>query len=207
MSGMIAPDALFFTPDDEANRLLAASPLALIIGMLLDQQVTMEAAFGAPLLLEQRLAEQCDAPLDAAAIAALPSERVEELFRARPALHRFPASMAQRTHALCAYLVEHHDGRAEAVWEGVDSGAELLARVQALPGFGMAKARIFVGVLGKRLGVRPAGWDEAAADWASIADVDSFARIGEIREAKRAMKAAKKPPVKPPKKAATKTRS
>jgi uncharacterized HhH-GPD family protein len=100
--------------------------------------------------------------------------------------------MGQRTHALCGYLVEHHAGRAEAVWEGVTDGAELLRRVEALPGFGTAKARIFVGVLGKRLGVRPKGWKHAAADWASIADVDTFARIGEIRDAKRAAKAQKK---------------
>jgi len=191
MSGVpTAPDALPFTPDDAANRLLASNPLALMIGMLLDQQVTMEFAFTAPRMLEERLGE-IDVPLDATAIAAMPGEQVDELFRRRPALHRFPGSMGQRTHALCAYLVEHYDGRAEAVWEGVETGAELLARVEALPGYGTAKARIFVGVLGKRLGVRPDGWEQAAADWASIADVDTFARIGEIREAKRAAKVTK----------------
>ena len=191
MFAVARPDALPFTPDDAANRLLAENPLALMIGMLLDQQVTMEFAFGAPLVLELRLAE-LGVALEAPAIAALPGDTVDEIFRRRPALHRFPGSMAQRTHALCGYLVEHHDGRAEAVWEGVDDGAELLRRVEALPGYGTAKARIFVGVLGKRLGVRPQGWEKVAADWASIADVDTFARIGEIRDAKRAMKAQKK---------------
>jgi uncharacterized HhH-GPD family protein len=185
---MSAPDALYFTPDAEANRLLAADPLALLLGMLLDQQVTMEAAFRAPLVLAQRLGGR----LDAAAIAAMAPEEIDAVFRERPALHRFPGSMAKRAHALCRFIVEHYDGRTEAIWEGVASGEELLARVKALPGFGADKARIFVGVLGKRMGVQPPGWEAVAADWASIADVDSFERIGEIRDRKRAAKAAKK---------------
>jgi uncharacterized HhH-GPD family protein len=185
---MAAPSALHFTPDDEANRLLANEPLALLIGMLLDQQVTMEAAFRAPLVLKERLGGS----LDAASIAAMPPEELDEVFRRRPALHRFPGSMGKRTQALCQYLVAHDGGRAEALWEGVSSGQELLARIQALPGFGKDKSRIFIALLGKRLGVRPEGWEEVAADWASIADVDSFERVGEIREKKRAAKAAKK---------------
>jgi uncharacterized HhH-GPD family protein len=187
---MAAPTELHFTPDPEANRLLASEPLALLVGMLLDQQVTMEAAFRAPLLLQERLGGR----LDAAAIAATAPEELEAVFRQRPALHRFPASMAKRTQALCRHLVDHHGGRAEQVWAGVASGRELLARVQALPGYGADKARIFVGVLGKRLGVCPPGWEEVAADWASIADVDTFERVGEIREKKRAAKAAKRSP-------------
>jgi uncharacterized HhH-GPD family protein len=183
------PAALYFTAIAEANELLAAEPLAVTLGMLLDQQVTMEWAFGAPLLLKQRLGAE---RLDAGAIAAMDPEALEAVFRDKPALHRYPASMAKRTHDLCRHLVERYDGRAEGVWEGVESGAELLARVQALPGFGKDKSRIFVGLLGKRLGVRPAGWDEVAADWASIADVDTFERVGEIRARKRAAKAAKK---------------
>jgi uncharacterized HhH-GPD family protein len=185
---MARPAALPFTPDEQANRLLASEPLAVMIGMLLDQQVTMEAAFRAPYLLKERLG----GTLDARAIAAMPVEELEAVFRERPALHRFPASMARRTHELCAYLVEHDDGEAERVWQDVPTGEELLARVRALPGFGADKSRIFVGLLGKRLGVRPAGWEQVAADWASIADVDRYERIGEIREAKRAAKAAKK---------------
>jgi uncharacterized HhH-GPD family protein len=183
------PAALYFTADPEANRLLAEQPLALMLGMLLDQQVTMEWAFGAPLLLERRLGVD---HLDAAAIAAMDPADLEAVFRDKPALHRYPASMAKRTHDLCRYLVDHYDGRADAVWAGVTSGDELLARVHALPGFGKDKARIFVGVLGKRLGVQPPGWEQVAADWASIADVDSFERIAEIREKKRAAKAAKR---------------
>jgi len=176
-----------FTGRAEADRLLTDSPLALMIGMLLDQQVPMEWAFGAPELLRERLGGR----LDAAEIAAMDPGDLEDVFRAKPALHRYPGSMAKRTHALCAYLVEHYGGRADAVWSGVGSGEELLARVHALPGFGKDKARIFVGLLGKRLGVRPAGWETAAADWPSIADVDSYERVLEIREQKRAMKKAK----------------
>ncbi|MDQ1520521.1 MAG: hypothetical protein QOI55_1594 [Actinomycetota bacterium] len=185
---MTAPEALYFTPDPEANQLLAADPLALLLGMLLDQQVTMEAAFRAPLVLRERLGGR----LDAASIAAMPPDDLDAVFRQRPALHRFPGSMAKRTHAVCQFLVEHYDGKAEKLWEDVASGPELLERLRALPGFGADKARIFVGVLGKRLGVQPSGWQEVAADWASIADVDSFERIEEIREKKRAAKAAKK---------------
>jgi uncharacterized HhH-GPD family protein len=181
--------ALHFTPDARANTLLASEPLAAMLGMLLDQQVPMEWAFTAPLLLKERLG---GAPLDATAIAKMDPVALEAVFRAKPALHRYPGSMAKRTQALCAHLVEHYEGRADGVWNDVQTGDELFARVLALPGFGPAKARIFVGLLGKRLGVCPPGWETVAADWPSIADVDSFERVLEIREQKRAMKAAAK---------------
>jgi uncharacterized HhH-GPD family protein len=178
------PSALHFTPDPDANRLLAKDPLALMIGMLLDQQVTMESAFAAPLRL--------GGELDAGAIASMDFATLEAAFKERPALHRFPGSMAKRTQELCAHLVTQHGGRADGVWKGVKSGDELFARLKALPGYGNDKARIFVGLLGKRLGVCPSGWETVAADWKSIADVDSFERIGEIRAAKQAMKQAAK---------------
>jgi uncharacterized HhH-GPD family protein len=184
---MATPRELPFTSDAEANRLLAHDPLAVMLGMLLDQQVPMEWAFGAPKLLQERLG----GTLDASAIAAMPVSDLEALFKQKPALHRFPGSMAKRTHALCEHLVERYDGKADNVWNGVDDADELLARVNALPGFGKDKSRIFVGLLGKRLGVRPKGWEDVAADWASIADVDSFERVQEIREQKRALKAKK----------------
>jgi uncharacterized HhH-GPD family protein len=183
------PEALYFTGDPEANRLLAEDPLALVLGMLLDQQVTMEFAFGAPLMLVKRLGGD---HLDAAAIAAMDPVELDAVFRAKPALHRYPGSMAKRTHDLCRHLVEHYDGRADELWAGAATGEELLKRVEALPGFGKDKSRIFIGLLGKRLGVRPVGWEQVAADWASIADVDSFERVAEIRAQKRAVKAAKK---------------
>jgi uncharacterized HhH-GPD family protein len=181
--------ALYFTPDARANTLLASEPLAAMLGMLLDQQVPMEWAFTAPLLLKERLG---GAKLDATAIAKMDPATLEAVFRAKPALHRYPGSMAKRTQALCAHLVEHYQGRADGVWKDAPTGDELFARVLALPGFGPAKARIFVGLLGKRLGVCPPGWETVAADWPSIADVDSFERVLEIREQKRAMKAAAK---------------
>jgi uncharacterized HhH-GPD family protein len=177
-----------FTGHTEADALLTENPLALMLGMLLDQQVPMEWAFGAPALLTQRLG----GTLDARAIAEMDPAALEEVFRTKPALHRYPGSMAKRAHALCAYLVEHYDGNAANVWMGARTGDELLERVLALPGFGKDKARIFVGLLGKRLEVRPPGWEEAAADWPSIADVDTYERVLEIREQKRAMKATKK---------------
>jgi uncharacterized HhH-GPD family protein len=184
---MSAPEFLPFTADDEANRRLAREPLAVLIGMLLDQQVPMEWAFSAPNVLAQRLG----GALDARTIAAMDVAELESVFRGPPALHRFPASMAKRTHALCQELVARYDGQAENVWRDATTGEELLARVQGLPGFGEQKARVFVGLLGKRLGVRPPGWEDAAADWPSIADVDTFERVGEIRQQKRAMKKAR----------------
>ena len=182
------PSSLPFTPDEAANRLLATDPLALLLGMLLDQQVPMEWAFQAPNLLRERLG----GTLDAGAIAAMPVEDLEAIFRDKPALHRYPGSMAKRTHAVSQFLVEHYDGSAAALWADTETGDDLLTRVKALPGFGESKARIFVGLLAKRLGVRPPGWETAAADWPSIADVDSYERVLEIRQQKRVMKAAKK---------------
>jgi len=177
-----------FTGNADADLLLTENPLALMLGMLLDQQVPMEWAFGAPALLKERLGGE----LDAKQIAATDVADLEDIFRAKPALHRYPGSMAKRAHALCVFLVDNYGGEADAVWRDAPSGDELLARVKALPGYGNDKARIFVGVLGKRLGVRPPGWETAAADWASIADVDTYDRIAEIREKKRAAKVAKK---------------
>ena len=149
------PTTLYFTPDEEANQVLATEPFALMLGMLLDQQVPMEWAFTAPKLLKERLGGS----LDPASLAAMPVEEVEEIFRAKPALHRYPGSMGKRAHALAQFLVDQYDATAENVWAAVESGDELLARVKELPGFGNDKARIFVGLLGKRLGVRPPGWN------------------------------------------------
>jgi uncharacterized HhH-GPD family protein len=122
--------SFFITGDPDADALLASEPLALLIGMLLDQQVPMEWAFGAPIKLKERLG----GTLDAATIAAMPTDELEVLFKGPPALHRFPGSMAKRTQQLCQHLVDHYDGRAEAVWTGVQTGAELFDRLHALPG-------------------------------------------------------------------------
>lgn len=182
------PDLLPFTEDDDANRLLASNPLALLIGMLLDQQFPMERAFLSPYLLTERIGGS----LSAEEIAAMDEPDLESLFAGPPALHRFPASMARRCRDLCRLIVDEYDGDARRIWSEAKDGADLLARLKALPGFGEAKARIFVGVVGKRLDEGPAGWQDAAADWPSIADVDSFDKVFELREQKKAMKAKAK---------------
>ncbi len=181
--------SFFITGDHESDQLLATDPLALLIGMLLDQQVPMEWAFGAPAQLASRLGG-----LDAGAIAAMDPMALDAVFRTRPALHRYPGSMAARTHALCQKLVEDYEGRAERVWLGAGSGGELLARLKALPGFGDEKARIFMAVLAKRLGIRPSGWELAAAPFSdevrrSVADADTPEHLEQVRAFKKARKA------------------
>ncbi len=198
MRGMTEPSdaalptdpALPVTGDPEADKLLVDDPLALIIGMLLDQQVPMEWAFSGPLRLREKLGGR----LDATEIAALDPAAFEAIFRGPPALHRYPGSMAKRTQALCQYLVDHYGGDAAAVWTGVDDGDELLRRVRALPGFGADKSKIFAALLAKRFGIRPAGWERATAPFSddqprSVADVDSPETLQQVRSWKKAMKA------------------
>jgi uncharacterized HhH-GPD family protein len=185
---MDRPDQLPFTESNDANRLLASDGLALLIGMLLDQQFPMERAFYGPYLLKERLGQD----LDEGVIARWDTGELEGIFKGPPAIHRYPASMARRTQEMCRALVDEYDGRAESLWETARDGGELLRRLQALPGFGDRKSRIFVGLLGRRLGVRPEGWENRAADWPSIADVEAFEDVAALRERKRAMKAAKK---------------
>lgn len=185
---MAAP-TLPVTGDPEADGLLVTDPLALMIGMLLDQQVPMEWAFSAPLKLRDRLGG-----LDAQAIASMPLEDLEVVFKGPPALHRYPSSMAKRTQQLCQHLVAEHGGDAAAVWTGVDTGAELFARVRALPGYGGEKAKIFTALLAKRFGVAPKGWEEPArpfsdASHRSVADIDSADALAEVRAFKKMMKA------------------
>lgn len=186
----MAPHAMPVTGDPEADRLLVEDPLARLIGMLLDQQVPMEWAFSSPLRLRERLGGR----LDAADIAAMPLEELEAAFKGPPALHRYPGSMAKRTQQLCQHLVDEHGGRAEAIWEGVPTGAELFARLRALPGFGVEKAKIFLALLAKRFDVRPTGWEEQARPYSddvrrSVADVASPEALQEVRAFKKLMKA------------------
>ncbi len=185
---MTEPTALPWTESEEANRLLARDPLALLIGMLLDQQFPMERAFLGPYLLRERLGRE----LDAGEIAAADPAVLEDIFKGPPAIHRFPGSMAKRTQELCRHLADHYAGDPGALWTTADTGTELLRRLNALPGFGEAKARIFVGVLGKRLGVGPPGWEEQAADWPSIADVAAWDDVFVLREQKRTLKSVAK---------------
>ena len=176
---------LHFTGDPEADAFLGAHPLALLIGFVLDQQVTVQKAFSSPLELSKRLGG-----LDAAAIAAMDPGALEDVFRAKPALHRFPANMARRTQELCAAIVSEYGGDAAAVWTKARDGADLERRLLALPGIGEMKARTMVGVIAKRLGVRPAGWEAFAPTWHSLGDVDSPEALAEYQAAKRAHKAA-----------------
>lgn len=185
---MDKPDQLHFTESEEANRLLATDGLALLLGMLLDQQFPMERAFYGPHLLKERMGED----LDAGRIAAWDPEAMASMFQGPPAIHRYWSAMAKRAQDLCQVIVDTYDGRAENIWETADDAADLLRRLKALPGFGDGKSRIFVGLLGKRMGIRPEGWEEKAADWPSIADVASFEDVAVLRAEKKAMKAAKK---------------
>jgi uncharacterized HhH-GPD family protein len=181
---------LRLTGDRDADRLLSDNPFALLVGMLLDQQVAMEVAFAGPKRMAERGVE-----VTAAAVAAMAPDKLEEIFRERPAIHRYPGSMAKRVHALASHLVEHHNGDAADVWEPAETGKELFQRLVALPGYGEQKARIFVALLGKQCGVTPEGWREAAGDYGkdgyrSIADVVDPASLAEVRAWKQAKKAA-----------------
>ena len=178
------------TGDPQADELLATDPLALLIGMLLDQQVPMEWAFLGPSLLRERLGGR----LDAAEIAALDPERLAAVFKGPPALHRFPGAMGTRTQALCQHLVDDYGGDAAAVWTGAADGRELVRRLRALPGFGGEKAKIFAALLAKRFGVRPPGWEEVTAPFSdgeprSVADIDSAESLARVRAWKKMMKA------------------
>jgi uncharacterized HhH-GPD family protein len=184
---------LYITGDPDSDELLNTDPLALLIGMLLDQQVPMEWAFGAPPKLKERLGGE----LDATHIASMPLEELEVVFKGPPALHRFPGSMAKRTQQVCQHLVEHHDGRAQDLWEGAADAQDLFKRLTALPGYGKEKAKIFMAMLAKRFSITPAGWEEVAAPFSdderrSIADVESPETLLEVRAWKKAMKAAGK---------------
>lgn len=186
--------AIWLTTDSEANELLERDPLALLIGMLLDQQVTIETAFAGPKKILERIGK-----LDARTIAEYDAEKFAALCSTPPAIHRFPGSMAKRIQALCQGLVESYDGSAEAVWtDGDPSGAEVLKRLRALPGFGEVKAKIFLALLGKQRGLTAKGWQRAAGDFAkkgthlSVADITDEASLQEVRAYKKQMKAAAK---------------
>ena len=188
---------LALAQDPAADALLARDPLALLIGMLLDQQIPLEKAFTSPYVLTQRLGRD----LDAKEIAAYDPEKLAETFTTPPALHRFPGSMAGRVQELCKVVAEKYAGEPTKVWDTKDA-KELLTRLKELPGFGEQKAKIFMALLGKQLGVRPRGWREVCAPYGeaktriSVADITDTASLLEVRaykaEQKRAAKAAAK---------------
>ena len=175
---------IVWTQDPAANELLETDPLALLIGMVLDQQVKMEKAFGGPYELKQRLGH-----LDVKKIASMDPERLDKVFRERPALHRFPGNMAWRVQAMCAVVAKDYGGDAESVWRDAKDGDELAARISKLPGFGEMKTKILIAVLAKKFGVKPRGWEKHTATWHSVADVDSAESMAHARDVKREMKA------------------
>ena len=186
--------ALYLSGDPEADRLISEDPLALLIAMVLDQQIPLEWAFRGPYELRGRLG----AELDAKRIAAMPLPELTAAFRGPPALHRYPASMAKRVQDLCCLVVDQYGGDAANVWSSAATGAGLKANLKKLPGFGEQKSKIFVALLGKQLGVRPPGWKEAAGDFArqgshlSVADIDDPESLAQVREHKRELKLAAK---------------
>ena len=187
--------------ESRADALLTRDPFALLVGMLLDQQFPMEQAFLGPRLIVDRLAASGYSTttdrLDPATVAAMSADDLAALMTGPPAVHRYPRSMGERVQALAAIVVERYGGDAAAIWDGVEDGPQLLARLRTLPGFGPQKAKIFVALLAKQKGVAPAGWERAAGDYAlegyrSVADVVDGDSLAKVRETKRSAKAAAK---------------
>ncbi len=181
-------DRLPFTGDDEADRLLVSEPLALLIGFALDQQVTVQKAFSGPLELQRRLGH-----LDAARIAATDPAELDEVFRRPPAIHRFPRNMAGRVRELCRVIAEDYANDAARVWTESADGKDLERRLLGLPSIGPMKARALIAIVGRRLGVKPPGWDDVAPTTPTLGDVESAEDLARYQEGKRAQKAAQKP--------------
>jgi uncharacterized HhH-GPD family protein len=177
------PEMLHFTGNEEADRLIAENPLALVIGFVLDQQVTVPTAFAGPLKLKQRLGR-----LDAAEIAGIDPDQLADLFRERPAIHRFPGNMAKRTQELCAVVAEEYDGDASRVWREAADTADLKRRLEALPGFGEMKVKALASVLARRYGNAMA--EPLVPNHPMLGDVDSAEALAEYQAAKRAHKAS-----------------
>jgi uncharacterized HhH-GPD family protein len=185
MAVKTATDRLWFTGDEEADRLLVQEPLALLIGFELDQQVPLQKAFSGPLELKRRIGS-----LDAAKIAAMDPEKLDAAFRERPALHRFPGNMAKRTQDLAEVIARDYHNDAASVWRDAATGKELEKRLLGLPGFGEMKAKTMIAILGKQLGVRPKGWEDVCPTHMTLGDVDSPETLRHYQDGKRAYKAA-----------------
>jgi uncharacterized HhH-GPD family protein len=181
------PTSLHFTGDDEADRLLAQDPLALLIGFVLDQQVSVQKAFTGPLELRRRLGG-----LAAEEIAGTDAGELERVFRQKPALHRFPGTMAARVQELCAAITSEYGGDAARVWTQAADGRDLERRLLDLPGIGPMKARSLIAILGKRFGIRPPGWEDVAPAYPTLGDVDSLQALEAYQAKKRAYKASLK---------------
>jgi uncharacterized HhH-GPD family protein len=181
------PDRLHFTGNDEADALLAEEPIALLIGFVLDQQVSVQKAFSGPLELKRRLGS-----LDASEIAGADPGELDRIFREKPALHRYPGTMAQRTQDLAAAVASDYDGDAARVWTEAESGADLERRLLDLPGIGPMKARSLIAILTRRFGVRPPGWEDVTPTHPTLGDVDSIEALDAYQAKKRAYKASLK---------------
>lgn len=184
MTKMTMPPTLPFTGDPESDALIARDPLALLIGFELDQQVQLQKAFRGPLELSRRIGT-----LDAAAIAAMDPAALEAAFRAKPALHRFPGTMAARVQELCRHVTAGFGGDASRIWSEAKDGRDLEARLLDVPGIGPMKAKTLVAILARRFGVRPPGWEAVAPSYPTLADVDSAEALALYQDAKRAHKA------------------
>ncbi len=184
MSLPVPPDHLPFTGDADADRLLAEDPMALLIGFVLDQQVPLQKAFSGPAELQRRIGT-----LDAASIAGMDPEALAAAFSERPALHRFPGTMAQRTQALAAFVAETYDGDVSRAWTEAADGRDLERRLLALPGIGEMKAKALIAILGRRFGVRPPGWEAVAPTYPTLGDVDTPEALADYQAKKRAYKA------------------
>lgn len=178
------PDRLHFTGNDEADKLLAKDPFALLVGFALDQQVPVQTAFQGPLKIKQRLGT-----LDAKKIASTDPAKLEETFREKPAVHRFPGTMAQRVQDLAQHVADEYGGRAERVWTEASDARDLEARLRALPGFGDMKVRSMLAVLSKRFGVAPDGMEDVVPKHPTLGDVDSAEALADYQAKKRAHKA------------------
>ncbi len=176
--------SLHYTDDDEANRLNATNPMALLIGFVLDQQVPVQKAFSGPIELKRRVGT-----LDAQRLADMPPDELEAAFKQRPALHRFPGAMAKRVQALAAAVASDYGDDASRIWTDAADGADLAKRIGALPGFGGMKVRSLIAVLGKRLGVKLPGLEDQMPSYPTLGDVDSAEALEEYQAQKRAYKA------------------
>jgi uncharacterized HhH-GPD family protein len=178
-------DRLHYTGDDEADRLIASDPMALLIGFALDQQVSVQKAFSGPKVLLERLGT-----LDARRLATMDPAKLEAAAKGPPAAHRFPSAMATRIRELATHIAETYDGDASRLWTDATDGADLRRRIAALPGFGEMKVNGLTAVLIKRLGVRPSGWEEALPKYPTLGDVDSAQALADYQAKKRAYKAS-----------------
>jgi uncharacterized HhH-GPD family protein len=184
MSATTIPDRIYFTDDDEANRLIASDPMALLIGMVLDQQVTVQKAFSGPLELKKRIGT-----LDAETIAGMDASQLDAAFRQRPVIHRFPGSMARRVQELAAAIATKYRNDPRRIWTEATDAADLDRRLLSLPGIGAMKAANLVSILAHRFGVRPEGWEAVAPTFPTLGDVDSPESLAAYRAGKAAYKA------------------